>query len=356
MKREKISELTKGLTKKILPQIFLQSFIIIATAVTSFMFMTWFITEVFNVKDTYKAAGYEVLGALVIFTIILVPLNTVMYRRRLKEITTLSDSIRSVAGGDYSTRIDCRKHEQITPVYEDFNKMCAELASVEILRNDFINSYSHEFKTPIASINGFASLLLEKKLPEEEQRQYLEIIVEESARLSKLASNTILLSKLSSQQIITDTEHYDLSEQIRQCSIILSKLWLDKKIEFSGEFPSAMFHGNKELMQHLWLNLLGNAVKYTPVGGEISVEVIPADENITVTVSDTGEGMSKDTMDHLFDPYYQGDTSHAEQGLGLGLSISRRIVELCGGEISVSSELGIGSRFTVTLPAGQNKF
>ncbi len=193
--------------------------------------------------------------------------------------------------------------------------MCAELDSVQILRNDFINSYSHEFKTPIASINGFASLFLDKKLPEEEQRQYLEIIVEESARLSKLASNIILLSKLSSQQIIADTERYDLSEQIRQCSIILSKSWLDKKIEFSGEFPTAIFNGNKELMQHLWLNLLGNAVKYTPTGGEIFVEVIPKKETIIVTIADTGEGMAQEVLEHLFDPYYQGDSSHAGQGL-----------------------------------------
>lgn len=146
----------------------------------------------------------------------------------------------------------------MTPIYED----CAELDSIQILRNDFINSYSHEFKTPIASINRFASLLLEKDISTSEQRQYLEIIVEESARLSKLFS----------QQIVTDTERYDLSEQIRQCSIILSKEWLDKKIEFSGEFQSVMYIGNRELMQHLWLNILGNAVKYTPTGGEISVK------------------------------------------------------------------------------------
>ncbi len=328
----------------------IQTFAIIITAVGSFMFMTWLVTDVFGVIDTYTAAGYEALGTLVIFTIILVPLNTVMYRRRLREITTLSESISTVAKGDYNTRIDCSKGGQITTIYEDFNKMCAEIASVQILRNDFINSYSHEFKTPIASINGFASLLLDKKLPEEEQRQYLHIIVDESARLSKLANNTILLSKLSSQQIITDTEIYDLSEQIQQCSIILSKSWLEKKIEFSGEFPTAMFTGNKELMQHLWLNLIGNAIKYTPTGGEIIVTVTPRDDCITVQVDDTGEGMTKETLEHLFDPYYQGDASHSRQGLGLGLTISKRIVELCSGTISAQSELGTGSRFTVTLP------
>lgn len=125
--------------------------------------------------------------------------------------------------------------------------------------------------------------------------------------------------------------------------------WI-KKIEFSGEFPPAIFNGNKELMQHLWLNLLGNAVKYTPAGGEIYVEVIQKKETITVTIADTGEGMDQDTMEHLFDPYYQGDTSHSRQGLGLGLSISKRITELCGGRISVQSELGTGSKFTVILP------
>lgn len=338
------------ITRKILPQMLIQSFVIITTAVLSFMFMTWFVTDVFNVTDTYTAAGYEALGTLVIFTIVLVPLNTVMYRRRQKEITTLSDGIRSVAGGNYTTRIDSSKGGQMMHVYEDFNKMCAELASVQILRNDFINSYSHEFKTPIASINGFASLLMEKELPDSEQKKYLGIIVEESARLSKLASNTILLSKLSSQQIVTDTEEYDLSEQLRQCAIILSKSWLDKKIEFSGEFPTAMFVGNRELMQHLWLNILSNAVKYTPTGGEITAEVIPQDDSIVVQITDTGEGMSSETLEHLFDPYYQGDASHSRQGLGLGLSIAKRIVELCSGTITVQSELGTGSHFTVTLP------
>ncbi len=344
--RQNISKMTQ----KVLPQILIQSFAIIITAIVSFMFMTWFVIDFFGVKNTYIAAGYEILGTLVIFIFILVPLNTIVYRQRMKEIKTLSEAIQKVAGGDYSERILIQRKEQMTPIYENFNKMCAELESVKILRNDFINSYSHEFKTPIASINGFASLLLEKNLSEKEQRQYLEIIVEESSRLSKLASNTILLSKLSSQQIVTDTERYDLSEQIRQCSIILSKEWLDKKIEFSGEFQSVTYIGNRELMQHLWLNILGNAVKYTPIGGEISVNVIVHTDSVTVTIADTGEGMSSETLEHLFDPYYQGDTSHSSNGLGLGLSICKRIVELCGGTIKVESELGTGSQFTVDLP------
>lgn len=349
VKNERKEKLVK-LTNKILPQLLFQSITIIIVSLTSFIFMTWLVTDVFGVKDTYDAAGYEMLGTLVILIATVAPLNVAIYRSRAKEVNTLSDAIKNVAEGNYSTRIPTEQKSAITPIYANFNKMCAELESIQILRNDFINSYSHEFKTPIASINGFASLLLEKELPPDEQKQYLEIIVDESARLSKLATNTILLSKLSSQQIVTDIERYDISEQLRQCSIILSRKWLEKKIEFSGEFPEILFFGNKEMMQHLWLNLLDNAIKYTPVGGEITVESKQEDNCVIVKISDTGEGMDESVMKYLFDPYFQGDPSHSQQGLGLGLSIAKRIVELCSGTISVESEIAVGSTFIVTLP------
>lgn len=336
--------------RKIIPQLLIQSIAVIITAIYALMFMTWLTKDVFGVSDTYRAAGYQSIGTLVIMIVVLVPINTALYRRRLKEVTILSEGIQKIANGDFDSKIISSKKEPLYQVYEDFNKMCDELKSVQILRNDFINSYSHEFKTPIASINGFASLLLEKDFSSEEQQEYLKIIIEESARLSKLASNTVLLSKLSSQQIVTDTERFDLGEQLKQCSIILSQEWLDKKIEFEGDFNAVFFVGNKELTQHLWLNILSNAIKYTPVGGEINVKVFKDDNNAVVKISDTGVGMNENTKKHLFDPYYQGDTSHSSQGLGLGLAISKRIVELNNGTISVKSKLSIGSEFTVTLP------
>jgi signal transduction histidine kinase len=346
MNKQSLSQVTK----KFLIQILLQSIVIVVTALCSFMFMTFLIADVFCVQDIYLAASYEMLGTLIILVIVLVPLNTVFYQRRRQETITISEAILKVANGDFSTRIPIRKKDQMNPVYEDFNKMCAELESVQILRNDFINSYTHEFKTPISSINGFASLLIEQNLTKEEQQQYLKIIVEESSRLSQLASNTMLFSKISSQQILTNMETYDLGEQVRQCSIILSKDWMAKGLQFSGDFQTATFVGNKELMQHLWLNLLTNAIKYTPKGGEINVEVLLQDGNILVKISDTGEGMTPETMEHIFDPYYQGDKSHSQSGLGLGLPIAKRIVELSNGEILVKSQLSVGSEFTVRLP------
>ena len=277
------------------------SVLVSAVALSSFLFFTWIVNDVFHVTETYESALYTIQATFVTLLIVLIPVNLSLYRSRKKELEILSTAIHKVSEGDYSYRIAADEKSSLTPIYEDFNKMCGELESVQILRNDFINNYSHEFKTPITSINGFASLLLERELPEEERRQYLEIIVEESARLSQLATNTILLSRLNAQKIITDIEEYDLSEQIRQCSVILSKFWLEKHIEFSGEFPAAPFRGNRELMQHLWLNLLNNAVKYTPEGGRISVEVMPEKEVISVAVSDTGEGMDRKTREHLFE-------------------------------------------------------
>ena len=203
------------------------------------MFFTWIVNDVFHVTETYESALYTIQATFGTLLIVLIPVNLSLYRSRKKELEILSTAIHKVSEGDYSCRIAADEKSSLTPIYEDFNKMCGELESVQILRNDFINNYSHEFKTPITSINGFASLLLERELPEEERRQYLEIIVEESARLSRLATNTILLSRLN------------------------------------------------------------NAVKYTPDGGRISVEVMPEKEVISVAVSDTGEGMDRKTREHL---------------------------------------------------------
>lgn len=320
-----------------------------------YMSMTWLITEIASINDVYLRAEFQFLGTLVVVLFILMVIFAIMYRRRKKELTTLSESIRKVANGDFSVRITYNKHDSMAHIYSDFNKMSAELESVQYLRKDFINSYSHEFKTPIASINGFASLLLEKELPEEDRRAYLNIIQEESERLSNLTSNVILLSKLSSQKIVSETERYDLGEQLRQCAIILSQEWLKKQQTFSGEFPHVDFVGNRELMKHLWINLISNAVKYTPPGGEISVALSSKEGVIFVSVKDTGKGMDETTLSHLFDPYYQGEHSRSVPGLGLGLSIAKQIAELCNGTIQVKSKVDEGSEFIVQLPCARKE-
>ena len=349
-----IRPIQKNEIGKIMRKFVLQLVIVVASLIAvvnvCYMFLTWLSHSVFHIENVYLQSEYRLLGTLVITLGILIFIFTSVYRRRKKELVTLTDHIEKVAAGDFSTRIQYDEKESLAYIYRDFNRMVEELDSVQVLKNDFINNYSHEFKTPIASINGFAELLLEKELPAETRKMYLEIIRDESERLSRLTTNTLLLSKLSSQKIVSKTERYSLDEQLRQCAMILSPLWLEKKQIFSGEFEETEFEGNRELMQHLWLNLIGNAVKYTPVGGEISVELKQTDDKIAIHISDTGQGMCEEVMEHLFDPYYQGDRSHSGQGLGLGLAIAKQIVNLCHGEIRVKSRVNEGSEFTVLLP------
>ncbi len=346
----KAKEQAQVFLKRNLPQVIVQGVIIVAVSVASYSLMTWLVTEIAGVEDTFLAALYEILGTLFLMVIALVSVNTYIYRSRFKEIDTLSEAIFSVANGDFQYRIEYHPRDPMAGVYENFNKMTSELASVQLLQNDFINNYSHEFKTPIASIGGFAELLLEKDLSKEQQQEYLTIIRDESERLSTLASNTIFLSKLSNQQRIGETEVYNLGEQLRQCAIICSGAWMGKHQDFESDLPDVDFEGNKEIMSHLWLNLLTNAVKYTPEGGTITLTLEESPNSVLVCVRDTGEGMSQATQAHLFDPYFQGDSSRSAQGLGLGLSICSRIIELCKGFITVESAVGQGSAFFVTLP------
>lgn len=345
------SQTIRKIIKRIRAQFGLQPVITVLAAAAALFIMTWLIRDVLGVEHIYAAAGFELIGIAAFMIAFLVPVNIIMYRRRVREVVTLSDAIQRVAGGDFKSRISTEKKTGMTPIYEDFNKMCDELESVSVLRNDFINNYSHEFKTPIASINGFAELLMERELPQEEQKKYLKIIADESARLSKLSSNSTLLSRLSSQQIVSDIEEYDLGAQLRECSILLSAKWLEKDIAFDGEaIPVSKYRGNKEMMQHLWINLLDNAIKYTPEGGEIAVSLEEKDGYAVVRIRDTGEGISDEAKARLFIPYFQADSSHSKEGLGLGLSIVMRIIELCGGTIEVDSVINEGSTFTVKLP------
>lgn len=275
-------------------------------------------------------------------------------RRFNRYVEGLVDGLRSVAEGDFSTQLDIELGNPLGDAYADFNKMSRELNGVQTLREDFINNFSHEFKTPITAIAGFVELVQEPDISEEDRREYLGIISEEAERLARLSQSTLLLSKLETQQTIPERADFSLDEQVKRCAILLSPQWEAKCIEFSADVQEGVtYHGSEELMRHVWINLIGNAIRYTPDGGEVAVRMRSDGREITVSVADTGEGMAEDVLARVFDKYYQGDASHTGKGLGLGLAISHRIVELCGGEIHVESSPGQGSTFTVTLPIRQ---
>ena len=304
-------------------------------------------------EASVSAAG-SVLSAVYLPLLITLILTTGFLEHKLSaNVTNLMDGLRAVAGGDYSVRLKTDKHQLLDDLCEDFNRMTEELQSVRTLREDFVNSYSHEFKTPITAIKGFAELLSEPDLTEEERQQYLRIIQDESARLAELTNRTLLLTKLQSQRFLPDQTTFSLDEQIRRCASLCAHSWEEKHLTFSAELESVDCTSNEELLRQVWINLLNNAIRYTPPGGEIGVELRRVGGEAVVRVWDTGMGMTPEVLSHIFEKYYQGAAEDKKHGLGLGLSIVHRIIELTEGRIEVDSQPQQGSSFTVYLPLNQ---
>ncbi len=228
--------------------------------------------------------------------------------------------------------------------------MTQELSSIQTFRSDFINNFSHEFKTPIVSIRGFAKLLKEGDLTEEERQEYLDIIISESERLADLSTNVLNLSKYESIEIVSDVKPFRIDEQIRRTLVLLESKWEKKDLDMNVELEEIVYNGNAELLQLIWINLLDNAIKFTKNNGNIQIRLSKWNGGIRFQVQDDGTGMDQQTQAHIFDKFYQADNSHKTNGNGLGLTLVKRIVELCKGRIEVQSEIGNGSVFTVWLP------
>ncbi len=273
----------------------------------------------------------------------------------LKPISELVKATKRVTNGDYTTRLEpdiWTRHtvKELKELIADFNEMTEELQNTELFRNDFISSFSHEFKTPLVSIRGFARELYEGSLTEEQRREFSKIILDETEYLSVLSQNTLLMTSLENREIITDKTRFSLDEQLRSCMLTLEPQWSEKNIEIDMEGLSEVdYFWNEHLLSQVWYNLFGNAVKFTGKGGTIRVSCVKDGENIIVKVADSGCGISENALPHIFEKFYQADSSHATKGNGLGLSLVKKIVELCGGEISVTSTLGEGTEFTVKL-------
>jgi len=291
-------------------------------------------------------------GLTLIFSVVIgTTIIAIAGKRILRHIRALNEATREVAKGNFDVRIEEISDDEIGQLTVSFNKMAAELKSIELLRNDFISNVSHEFKTPIALIQGFARLLQSDSLTDEERREYTQIIVDESERLSRLSSNILKLSKLENQEIVVEKTSFSLDEQIRRTILLLEPKWSKKNIEFNIELENIKYYGSEELLQQIWLNLIDNAVKFTGENGEIAVKLYDTGSSIKVRIVDNGIGMDDRTMKRIYEKFYQGDKAHSSEGSGLGLSLVKRIVELCGGKISVKSVKGKGSTFVVELPA-----
>ncbi len=269
-------------------------------------------------------------------------------------IRDLAKATERVKEGDFTVRVEGEQtSDELNSLVTGFNEMVEELENTELLRTDFISNFSHEFKTPIASVRGFAKeLLAGDALDEAQRREYLEIIVEESERLSGMAANVLLLTDLEHTRALGKTDSFSLDEQIRHCILILEKQWSKKEIELNIELEPVSYVSDEDMLSHMWINLLSNAIKFSPHGGTVTVLCARKDKGIYVSIADEGEGIHPDNIGRIFDRFYQEDASHKAEGNGLGLTLCRRISELCGGSISVKSELSRGTVFTVFLPEG----
>lgn len=261
----------------------------------------------------------------------------------------------SLASGNYAVRLKFKSLFAKTKIAKDFeksfNSMAAELQKTEMLRSDFVNNFSHEFKTPIVSIAGFAKLLKHGGLTEEQQKEYIEIIEEESLRLSYMATNVLSLTKIENQVILTDISSFNLSEQIRNSVLLLQSKWEKKKLELILDFDEYYVNAHEEMLKQVWINLVDNAVKFTPENGKIEIDIRKQGQIITVSVINTGEPISEDKISLIFNKFYQGDESHTSEGNGIGLAIVKHVVNLHHGEIKVKSQNGT-TCFKLILPIG----
>ena len=253
----------------------------------------------------------------------------------LRPFREIMDAADQIADGDYNVRLSLKGPEEFRALSDKFNHMAEEIGSVEMLRTDFVNNFSHEFKTPIVSIRGFAKALKWNDLSAEERDEYLDIIISESERLSDLSANVLYLSKIEQQTILTDKRRFNLSEQIRLAVALLDGKLTEKQIQVHFDCVEFFFSGNEEMLRQVWINLLDNAVKYSPTHSVIEIQIEQKKGKTTVAVANQGGYIPPETAAHIFEKFFQGDTSHTTKGNGLGLAIAKRITELHGGTIQL---------------------
>ena len=274
----------------------------------------------------------------------------------LRSMNKMTEGLHRLASGDYKAHIEPKGFLcMIAPVrdmVESFNATAAELEGTEMLRSDFINNFSHEFKTPIVSIAGFAGLLKQGNLSREEQLEYLDIIESESRRLAQMATNVLDMTKVENQTILTDVTTFNLSEQLRTCVLLLERKWETKNLEMNLELEEHMISGNQELLKHVWVNLLDNAIKFSPEGQTVEISAAEEEGRIAVSICNTGSFIPKEQQEAIFRKFYQADRSHNTEGNGIGLAVVKRVVELHGGTVAVESNPAF-TKFTVTLPKKQ---
>ena len=310
-----------------------------------------------NLNAAAKITFWNVILISFLFTVI----DTV--RRELTvemPVKRISEATEKMMQGDFNVRVPkvskLVSDDNFNEIIACINKMAEELSGVETLRSDFISNVSHEMKTPLTVIQNYCLLLQSSDLSEEKRIEYARAVFDATRRLSDMITNILKLSRLENQQIYPKAEKYDLGEQLCECLLQFENVWEKKAIEIDTEIEeSVIVNADAELLSLVWNNLFSNAFKFTESDGKVTLSLTTSDEYAIVKVKDTGCGMSKEIGEHIFEKFYQGDTSHAMQGNGLGLALVKRVVDIMQGEICVESTLGVGTTFTVKIRRDNNE-
>lgn len=311
------------------------------------MFIVWLLNRRFGVWLGIPYTIRVLLISILSGAAIAVGLSKIFVSPMMK----LGDAMRKVAGGDFTVRLDCTsKIRDVREVYGSFNTMVKELGNTETLQTDFVSNVSHEFKTPINAIEGYASLLQDSQLTDEQKNAYIDKIIFNTRRLSDLVGNILLLSKVNNQTISLKASTFRLDEQVRQSILALESKWEKKEIEFDIDLDEIEYTGYENLLSHVWLNLIDNAVKFSPQNGQIRIRLKQLAGSVTFSIWDNGLPIPEADIGRIFNKFYQGDNSHASEGNGLGLALVRKIVAAAHGTINVTSSEDAGTEFVVALP------
>lgn len=334
--------------------------VIFATIFGVFLFITllWFVLYKLGITGIDPRVRHIPILVFALGSVLLgLVIALFVGKRIIRPVQNLSDAFDELSKGNFDIKIP--ENESVTEIREmtqRFNAMVYDLSHIETLRSDYVANVSHEFKTPIAAIEGYATLLQNHALPPEKQDRYIEKILDNSRRLSSLSGNVLMLSKLENQETVLDKTEYRLDEQIRKSILMLENKWAAKNIEFDMDLPRQTYYGSASLLEQVWINLIDNAIKHSPVNSSIHITIFETSETIAVSIADDGDGMTEEVQKHIFEKFYQGDKSRKAEGNGLGLALVKRIVDLCKGDITVESAPGKGSLFIISLPKMHGRF
>lgn len=317
------------------------------------MFLTGFCTLLLMhfgaISNPYRSISILVFALVSI--LVGTCLSHLFGRRPLYFIREINNATKEVVKGNFEVRLsEEMPAEELQSMAHNFNVMVQELSNTEIFRTDFIENVSHEFKTPLSAIEGYVTLLQSKTLTEEKRLEYTNRILFNTRRLSSLTGNILLLSRLEHQELDLKKETFSLDEQLREIILMFEQQWTAKELDLDIDLYTVDYTGNKDMLLHVWQNILGNAMKFVPAHGQIRVLLSNDEHSVKVSIVDNGIGMSEETLNRIYEKFYQADVSRTGVGNGLGLTLAKRIIDLHGGQISVSSKLGKGTAFTVTLP------